>query len=184
MRLLDELRALVRGIVDREARYGRLYAATVAKVHDDGSYDVIPDDATIRGNGHRVEVTHGTAGWVGDPEVGDRCLLGFDGADPSRPFALGARKRTSTRAVFDGGTKAVARVDDTVSLGSVVAVQSIAPAAVGVPPVPAVLTWYAPGQEAAAAAAAVAGTVPGVTVGSVLALGPGVVATGNGKLLA
>lgn len=180
MRLLDELRALVRGIVDRELRYSRLYPSAVAKVHSDGTFDVIPDDPSMRGNGHRVEVTHGCAGWVGDPEVGDRVLLGFDAADPGKPFAIGARKRTATRAVFDGGSKAVTRVGDTVSLGSIVVVQSV------IPPATAVLTWFPPGAagDAAAAAAVIAGTSPGVTLGTLVPLGPGVVATGNAKLLA
>ncbi len=184
MRLVDELRALVRSFVDGDLRFARLYPAAVAAVHADGTLDVIPDDPTMRGNGHRVEQTHGTAGWVGDPEVGDRVLLGFDGADPTRPYVIGARKRTATRAVFNEGDKAIARVGDTVSLGSLVAVQDVKPAVVGVPPVPTVFTWFAPGQETAAAAAAVAGTVAGVTLGVVIPLGPGVIASGNPKLLA
>lgn len=184
MRLIDELRAVVRALVDGDLRFARLYPAAVARVHGDGTLDVIPDDPTMRGQGHRVEQTHGVPGWVGDPEVGDRVLLGFDGADPTKPYAIGARKRTATKAVFNEGDKAIARVGDTVSLGSIVAIQSVAPMSIGAPAVPAVLTWYPPGQEAAAAAAAAAGTVPGVTVGSVLSLGPGVIATGCPTLFA
>lgn len=180
MRLLDELRNLVRGIVDRELRYSRLYPSAVAKVHSDGTFDVIPDDPSMRGNGHRVEVTHGCAGWVGDPEVGDRVLLGFDAADPSKPFAIGARKRTATRAVFDGGSKAVARVDDTVALGSLVVTQLI------LPPSSVVVTWYPPGPvgDAAAAAAVAVALGTGTLTAVLLPIGPGVVATGNAKLLA
>lgn len=180
MRLVDELRALVRSFVDGDLRFARLYPAAVAAVHADGTLDVIPDDPTMRGQGHRVEQTHGTAGWVGDPEVGDRVLLGFDGADPSKPYVIGARKRTTTKAAFNEGDKAIARVGDTVSLGSLVVTQLL------LPPASVVITWYPPGTagDAAAAAAVAAALGTGTMTAVIVPLGPGVIATGCPTLFA
>lgn len=85
-------------LIDRLTGWRRFlawYPSAVAAVRDDGTIDVIPDDATMRGNGTRVHMLSGTAGVYGLPRVGDRVLLFFAAGDPAQPRALATDARAT-----------------------------------------------------------------------------------------
>lgn len=91
--------------------YLKLYPSTVLARHDDGTVDLEPDDAPMRGQGlQSVEIMLGVPGATVEPGPGSRCLLGFLDADPSKPRVMAwAYEANNSRVALDGGTAPVAR---------------------------------------------------------------------------
>lgn len=78
---------LVRFIM-RDVTYHKLYPCEVKAQGDDYSLDLVPDDEKMRGNGlGAVRIRHGLPGAKVRLKAGARVLLGFEGGDPSIPYA-------------------------------------------------------------------------------------------------
>lgn len=113
--LLDRFLAGVR----QEVIYSRLYPAEVVTQNADGTLQLLPDDERVRGAGlDRVPIRCGLPGFEVRVKAGARVRLGFDGGDPSRPFASlwDADPSVVESISFAGGTRPIARVGDTVQV--------------------------------------------------------------------
>lgn len=145
----DELSNAVGKFVRKVLRwvpFVRMFPArVVSQAANAGPVDVLPDDAEIKGTGFQgIQLRHGLPGWKVKVPAGARVRLCFDAADAARPFAALWDEGSVTELAFDGGTKAVARVDDTVNAGRLFAVtQTVS----GVPVVVAVY-YFDPTSEA------------------------------------
>lgn len=170
---LDRLRAGLGAFVDallgRSASsvarwdYLALYPATVSKQAADGSLDVLPDDTVVRGGGFSgVRLKTGVPGLRATVPAGTRVLLGWEGGDPSRPYAATWEQGAVTLLAFDGGTQAVAREGDSVDAGTLSGVAGSTP----------VVFTYIPSG----------GGLPVVT--QTLPMTGGAITSGNDKLLA
>lgn len=124
--MISEALAAVVDVLTSWRRYLAWYPAAVAAVHSDGTLDVIPDEPTMRGAGHRVRYISGTAAGYGLPRVGDRVLLFFAGGDPAQPTAIGTDATAvealalaaPTKAALDALAQAMAtHVHPTAALG-------------------------------------------------------------------
>lgn len=112
-RLLESFRALVGADTARLDYFG-LYRCRVVKQNADGTLDLQPDDARLPPlSGIQVYGPAGVA-MSGIP-AGSHCLVSFSNGDPSQPFAALFELTTAT-LTFNGGTKAVGRVDDAVQV--------------------------------------------------------------------
>lgn len=170
---LDRLRAglgaFVDGLLGRSASsvarwdYLALYPATVSRQAADGSLDLLPDDIVVRGAGFSgVRLKTGVPGLRATVPAGTRVLLGWEGGDPSRPYAATWEQGAVTAVVFDGGSQAVARKGDSVDAGTLSGVAGATP----------VTFTYVPAG----------GGVPIIT--QLLPMTGGAITSGNGKLLA
>jgi hypothetical protein len=113
--LRESVTALVEAIIGRRLDYHALYPCTVMRQAADGTLDLLPDDARIRGSGCQgVRIRHGLPGFECTVPVSTRVLLGFEAGDPKRPYAALWDVGNVTEVVFDSGTKEVGRVDDAV----------------------------------------------------------------------
>src|SRR5690606_30238726 len=75
------------------------------------------DDARIKGAGlDRVTIRTGFPGSL-TPAPGSRCLIGFEGGDPSQPYAEGWNAQTVGEMSLAGGTLPAARQGDMVLCG-------------------------------------------------------------------
>jgi len=115
--------------------------ATVVAQMGDGSLDLRLDDPKMPG-------LSGVPIWLGLPGVrvevskGARVKVGFASGDPGKPFAgLWATDAAFVRIVVGGGSKAVARVDDSTDSGTLVIRTVTQPAPL------CTLEWKPPGQE-------------------------------------
>jgi hypothetical protein len=117
----------------------RFYPGKVVSQSDVGApVDFLPDDAAELGQGgfSGIPLALGLPGFEVKAE-GARVHLMFGGADPSRPRAALYDQHSQVDEIrFDGGTKGVARVDDTVDCGTLSGVTSSGPVT---------FTWTPPG---------------------------------------
>lgn len=105
------------GPIKRAIDYSRKWPARVSKVNGDGTIQVVPDDARIKGAGlDRVTIRTGFPGSL-TPAPGSRCLIGFEGGDPSQPYAEGWNAQTVGEMSLAGGTLPAARQGDMVLCG-------------------------------------------------------------------
>lgn len=99
----------------RELAYSRRYSARVSEQHEDGTVQVVPEDATIAGAGlDKVRIRLGVPGSVLVPK-GTRCLLEFEAGDPSRPLVTGFGAGAVAELRLGAGSEALAlasRVED------------------------------------------------------------------------
>lgn len=105
--LRGSLERLIRGTM-RDVLYLGQYTAVVQRQAADGTLDLLPDDARIRGNGLQgVPIRHGLPGVEVEVPAGVRVLLGFDNGDSRSPYAAlwHSGQVTSVRI---GGESAVA----------------------------------------------------------------------------
>lgn len=110
---LDRFLQPIRRAID----YSRKWPAKVAKVNGDGTLQVVPDDDRVKGAGlDRVAIWTGFPGKV-KPKPGTRCLVGFEGGDPSRPYAEGWNGEAIEEMSLAGGTLPVGRQGDLVMCG-------------------------------------------------------------------
>lgn len=114
--MLDSLTAIVQALM-RPARYYAQHPAAVLSQHDDDTVDVLPDDATLRGNGlSNVPIRHGLPGVRVRVVAGSRVLLGFEGGDPARPYVSLWDAASVEKILFNGGTAGLARIGDLVTI--------------------------------------------------------------------
>ena len=115
--LRRSLEAIVLRILGEQVRYLKLYEATIERQHDDDSVDVLPDDLDIRGTGMtNVPIWHGVPGVTVRVVKGSRCLFGFRGGNPQRPYVSLWQSGSVEEIRFNGGTRGVARVGDPVQV--------------------------------------------------------------------
>lgn len=101
----------------RAIDYSRKWPARVSKVNGDGTIQVVPDDDRIKGAGlDAVAIRTGFPGSL-TPAPGSRCLIGWEGGDPSRPYAEGWNAQTVGEMSLAGGTLPAARQGDMVLCG-------------------------------------------------------------------
>jgi hypothetical protein len=112
-RLLEAINAIVESTVGRKLDYHALYPCSVATQAADGTLDLIPDDARIKGSGTSgIKLRHGLPGFVATVPAGARVLMGFEAGDPKRPYAMAWDAGSVTSVTFDGGSEDVARTND------------------------------------------------------------------------
>lgn len=112
-----DLASLIEAIVLRHVRkldYLALYPATVHSQDGDGNLQVFPDDQRIPGI-VGVPIRRPFPGSEVSVSSGARVLLGFEGGDPSKPYALGWGG-DGLVSVDVGGTRPFARVGDPVTV--------------------------------------------------------------------
>lgn len=128
---LDKLRAIVRSMLTRRATMtgvdllGMYRAKVVAQSSDMLSLDVQPDDTRIPGmSGIPLRLTPGLRCKVA---AGKFVLVGWDGGDPSKPYATPAWDAAGTTVeihvdggdiILNGGTLKVAREHDGLNVGT------------------------------------------------------------------
>lgn len=129
-RILDAIRRIVRPLLAR-VDYLALYPAKIVQQTGDGTLEVTPDDARMPGM-TRVPLRTFIPGVEVRVKQGARVLVGFEGGDPTRPYAqlfesgaLDSLKitaegnvdlRAKTVTLADGGLPA-ARQGDMVAVG-------------------------------------------------------------------
>jgi hypothetical protein len=75
------------GHIRRRIDYSRPYPARVSRQHADGTLELVPDDAVMRGSGlDRVPIRYPAPGMSLKVTPGSRCIFEFEGGDPSRPI--------------------------------------------------------------------------------------------------
>ncbi len=120
MSAFDRLKAAFAEIVRfvmRDTRYHQMYPCEVqGQSADATTLDLLPDDEEIRGTGlSGVPLRHGLPGITVRVPRGARVRLGFAAGDPTRPYAALWEPGTIESISFDGGTKPIARVGDSVT---------------------------------------------------------------------
>lgn len=102
------------GRLTRRVDYLGLYPARVVAQRADGTLDLVPDSprvAPCQGVPYRT-----LRGLSVDVPAGARVLLGYEGGDPSRPYALAWEIGDATSVRVNGGTRSAARDGDSVSV--------------------------------------------------------------------
>lgn len=160
-RLLESFTELVRRVMRSVKLHVRFLGAVVSQAAD-GSVGVKLDRGEVQGT-DGVPIRVGLPGFTVKVPAGARAAVAFEEGDPTRPAVVGFDAGGPvTEVAFDGGTKGLARVDDTTANGHLVIVGS---------PVTAI-TYFAPG------------TLPDpVPPGTVIAL-TGKITSGSSKLKA
>jgi hypothetical protein len=75
------------GHIRRRINYSRPYPARVSRQHADGTLELVPDDAIMRGSGlDRVPIRYPAPGMSLKVTPGSRCIFEFEGGDPARPI--------------------------------------------------------------------------------------------------
>lgn len=146
----DPVRAAIRRVVADEiaaVRYHALWPATViAQSASTLALDVRPDATGIVPPMVDVPLLAHAPGVAVKVSAGARVLIGWREGDPRKPYAMAFENDRArlTEIAFDGGTKGVARIDDTVdggtlyltvnpSTGAVTAVVHVPPGGTPVP---------------------------------------------------
>lgn len=120
--LVAEISGIVSTLTDGVRYYGK-FAGTIVKQHADGTVDILADDSrVIFPNG--LQIRYDSPGWSATVPQGTRCNVAFSDGDPRKPYVCDFENGEITRLDFDGGTKNIARVDDTVSCGTIAIVGS------------------------------------------------------------
>jgi hypothetical protein len=102
------------GRLTRRVDYTALWPARVVAQRGDGTLDLVPDSprvAPCQGVPYRT-----LRGLSVDVSAGARVLLGYEGADPSRPYALAWEIGSATAVRVNGGSTRAAREGDSVSV--------------------------------------------------------------------
>lgn len=114
--------ARFRGGFRRLIDYSRQYPSTVSAQRADGTLQLVPDDARMKGSGvDKVRARHGLPGFKVKVLPGARVMLGFDNGDPTKPFAAlwdedGASAIDSIEFTKDGLGAGFARIGDSVTV--------------------------------------------------------------------
>jgi hypothetical protein len=116
--LRAELAKFVRAVTAR-FEHAVLYPATVRAQAGDGTLALELDAGAPVPSLVGVPIRHGLPGVTAVAvAVGARVRVGFDGADPARPFAALWDARNATSVTFNGSTRQMARTDDSTANGS------------------------------------------------------------------
>jgi len=87
-RVSEDMAAFVETLVGNRIDYSRWYPAKVLKQAGDGSLELLPDAAKLRGTGlTRVPIRHGIPGVHVTVPAGGKVLLFFESGDPKLPAA-------------------------------------------------------------------------------------------------
>lgn len=122
-----------------EIDYSREWPCKVIAQNVDGTLQLLPDDAVMRGAGRgldHVPIRYGMPGMKANISPGARCHLAFAAGDPSRPFVCSWEydaSKVELITVLDGGQDQ-ARVGDLVQVGGTGTIVTFAPLAPGGPP--------------------------------------------------
>jgi hypothetical protein len=111
--LLAALERLL-GRLSRRVDYAAMYPARVVAQRGDGTLDLVPDSARVapcQGVPYRT-----LRGLSVEVSAGARVLLGYEGADPARPYALAWELGSATTVRVNGGSARAAREGDSVSV--------------------------------------------------------------------
>ena len=111
--LLAALERLL-GRLTRRVDYTALWPARVVAQRGDGTLDLVPDSprvAPCQGVPYRT-----LRGLSVEVSAGARVLLGYEGGEPSRPYALAWEIGDATSVRVNGGTRSAARDGDSVSV--------------------------------------------------------------------
>lgn len=111
--LLAALERLL-GRLTRRVDYTALWPARVVAQQGNGTLDLVPDSprvAPCQGVPYRT-----LRGLSVDVAAGARVLLGYEGGDPSQPYALAWEIGDATSVRVNGGTRSAARDGDSVSV--------------------------------------------------------------------
>lgn len=112
-----ELARFVRAVTAR-FEHAVLYPATVRAQAGDGTLALELDPGAPVPSLVGVTIRHGLPGVTAVAVAGGaRVRVGFDGADPSRPFAVLWDAGNATSLTFNGSSRRVARTDDTTGNG-------------------------------------------------------------------
>jgi hypothetical protein len=122
-RLKEALFKLVREALKRVDYYA-LYPSKVVKQDANGNLELQPEDSRIAAP-TGVPIRLGIPGAKVEVQAGGRVLLGFENGDPRFPVALlwdlttvTKLELNATEIVLNGGSKKVAREDDSVDIGT------------------------------------------------------------------
>jgi hypothetical protein len=129
----DRLKALLTGFiraVTRQVDYCARYPCTVAGQNADGTLELVPDSPKFVGLS-KVKYRPGIPGATLTVASGTRVLLGFDNADPSKPYAEGWDQVgtvteldvNATLIKLNSGTNGVARNGDSTTNGTLAMTQ-------------------------------------------------------------
>jgi hypothetical protein len=127
----------IRAQAKQEVDYSREWPCKVVKQNADGTLQLLPDDAVMRGAGRgldHVPIRYGMPGMKALISAGARCHLAFAAGDPSRPFVCSWEYDPATVELITvlGGGQDQARVGDLVQFGGVGTVVTFAP--IPIPP--------------------------------------------------
>lgn len=118
-RIRHALERLIRWVT-RDTLFLGLYTAQVVRQAADGTLDLMPADDRLRAQGlQAIPIRHGLPGVTVEVPAGENVLLGFDGGDPSKPYASLWHEGQATKIVFGdmrieaAGTKALALAIET-----------------------------------------------------------------------
>jgi hypothetical protein len=110
----DALERFVRWVC-RDVRFHRLYPGTVELDRGDGTMDVTPDDAEIRGMGlPPLRPRAGLPATKVTADKGARVLVGFEAGNPKRPYI--AEFASGRGTVEIDGSAAVACMNDPIEV--------------------------------------------------------------------
>lgn len=116
-RLLEAFGEVVRRIM-RGVRLHARYLGSVVSQASDGSVEVKFDRDQVQGT-DGIPLRLGLPGFKVKVPAGVRGAVGFEEGDAGRPAMMGFDQGSAvTEVAFDGGTRAVARVDDTITAGT------------------------------------------------------------------
>ncbi len=100
-----------------DAAFARRYAAEVVAQHASGKVSLKLDSALMP-ELDNVPIVYGLPGVRAEVDPGARCRVEFVDGNPQKPEVVGWEHDGMSRLVFDGGSQAMARVDDDVDCGS------------------------------------------------------------------
>lgn len=87
-RVSEDMAAFIGTQVDNRIDFSRMYPSKVLKQSSDGTLELLPDSAKMRGNGlTRVPIRHGIPGLHVTVPAGGKVLLFFEAGDPKLPAA-------------------------------------------------------------------------------------------------
>lgn len=87
-RVFEDVAAFIGTQVDNRIDYSRMYPSKVLKQSGDGTLELLPDSAKLRGNGlTRVPIRHGIPGLHVTVPAGVKVNLFFEAGDPKLPAA-------------------------------------------------------------------------------------------------
>lgn len=149
---MSRLDALVERLVRwavRETPFMRCYPATVQRTLD-GAIEVLADDEAMRAVGCIAVPLTPIPGTTIDAASGQRCLLAFEAADPSRPRIVAWEGgQRGNRVGLAGGKRRIARMCDVIEVAAPpgpLPVTGSAQGTITVPGTPPVLVPVPPGS--------------------------------------
>lgn len=116
------LEAIIRSVTAGSLYLGQFPAKVIAQ-NADGTLELKPEDSRLPGM-TRVPIRYGIPGVTAKVAAGARIGIEFESGDPTRPVATVWESASIVELVFDGGSKAVARVEDHVDASSSVVAPS------------------------------------------------------------